>query len=251
MANNNNEKTKGSVQIIVAEALRLKDEGKSLRQIIAMFPENEKEIEELFGVVAFMKSKKDDFAPSKNLLARILQNLPESRPVNAESLEKTALMNEMEANNSKQFVIIDNESEADGGEELAVETISKNNSVSQIVSQKKSLKVWDYFHSFKLAPVMAVVTVVLVVGVSSYEIWGKKGAIEQPPVAESSLSRFAAVASKPVTMSAALDNILSSINQDLNNESSIFNLNSSDANIVTFDKEALNGLINVYNENSL
>ncbi|MFA6552701.1 MAG: hypothetical protein WCT19_04365 [Candidatus Paceibacterota bacterium] len=244
---NNNEKSKGGIQLIVADALRLKDEGKSLRQIAAIFPENEKEIEELFGVVAFMKSKKDEFAPSRSLLGRILQELPESEPAKLESLEKKALISEqMEANNSRQFVIIDNESEAAGGE-VNVETIPKNNSASQ----KTSLKVWDYFHNFKLAPVMAVVVVILVAGVSSYEIWGKKGASEQPPVAQSSLLKFAAVASKPTTMAGALDNVLNSINQDLNNETSLFDLGTADANLVTFDKEALNGLTNTYNENSL
>lgn len=75
MSINNN----GSVEKVLSRALELREEGKPLSEILSLFPECRKELEEMFGVIDAVGKQKNDLIPSEELLANIIARveLPE------------------------------------------------------------------------------------------------------------------------------------------------------------------------------
>lgn len=66
------------LEATLSRALLLKEEGKTLPEILALSPEEEKEIiKEIFEAAACLEAKKDEINPSSEILRKILFNLPD------------------------------------------------------------------------------------------------------------------------------------------------------------------------------
>jgi hypothetical protein len=67
-------KTK-SLEEIFDKVLQFREEGKSFKEILDMFPEHQKEIQELLGIAEIIKKEKTEIVPSKELLDKILSQI--------------------------------------------------------------------------------------------------------------------------------------------------------------------------------
>ena len=63
-----------SLEEIFNQTLKLWEEGKSLKEILDIFPEHQKEIQELFSMAEIIKKEKSGIIPSKELLNKIHKN---------------------------------------------------------------------------------------------------------------------------------------------------------------------------------
>lgn len=69
-----NDKAK-SIEKALEKALYLWEEGKSFQEILDIFPEHKREIEELFEVIEFIKKEKLRLMPQKEILNKILSQI--------------------------------------------------------------------------------------------------------------------------------------------------------------------------------
>ena len=69
-----NNKTK-SLEEIFGQTLNLWEKGKSLPEILAIFPEYQKELKELFDVIEFMKKGKSEIMPGREILNNLLSKI--------------------------------------------------------------------------------------------------------------------------------------------------------------------------------
>lgn len=79
---------------IIEEAIGMKESGKSLPEILHSFPEQEKELSEVFSLVVRLREKGDHVAPKKEMLHTILQSVPalkEVQPIKQDSESKFVL----------------------------------------------------------------------------------------------------------------------------------------------------------------
>jgi hypothetical protein len=73
--NNNDEK----IFEIMNEALKLKDEGKTIPEILDGYPEYRKELEEMFSTINFLNQEKEKIAAPQDVLRKIVTNEEISR----------------------------------------------------------------------------------------------------------------------------------------------------------------------------
>lgn len=73
-----------NLETILSQALLADQQGKTLPEILALFPEEEQEIKEMFEIIADLDAKKDKLNPSPEILQKILTNL-EGRQITAEA----------------------------------------------------------------------------------------------------------------------------------------------------------------------
>jgi hypothetical protein len=241
---NNNEKTKISEQSIVAEALRMKDEGKLLHQITAVFPEHEKEIKELFGVVAYLKSKKSDFEPSPALLSRVLENLG-----NIEMKKETVLdadkpndaiskifedRAEIPENEKKPSRIIIGEDDEDFAENINV-----------VLPSELSPKVKSFWvNQFAIYGSVTLVVAVIAVSAFYYGTWKEMLFPSSANISENT------VVPEPLgTFEEELGKFFKLAESDIQFELGNINKEYADAEVVGGDSKAVINLANTYNEN--
>ncbi len=72
MNSNNNEK----LENVLGEALKFYEEGKSIPEILDLFPEYKKDLEEIFEVIELVRQGKDAIEPSKEVLSEMLNRIP-------------------------------------------------------------------------------------------------------------------------------------------------------------------------------
>lgn len=70
---------------IIMEALKLIEEGKSMPEILNLFPEHIKELGEIFKIMEILGKEKDGVAPDKKLLAKILSEIDAEVTTSGES----------------------------------------------------------------------------------------------------------------------------------------------------------------------
>lgn len=61
---------------ILDEGLKLREQGMSVSEIVSKFPEQADELREIFQITEIIYKRKEQFAPSENLLRKILRALP-------------------------------------------------------------------------------------------------------------------------------------------------------------------------------
>lgn len=64
---------------ILNEALRLQEEGKSIPEILNLFPEQKRALEEMFETIKILKDQKERVMPPKELLSKIITNIETER----------------------------------------------------------------------------------------------------------------------------------------------------------------------------
>lgn len=72
--NNNLEK-------IISEALELQEKGRSIPEILSLFPEYKKELEEMFETIRVLASQKEKILPKQELLTKIISQINPEKSV--------------------------------------------------------------------------------------------------------------------------------------------------------------------------
>ena len=74
---------KNNFEKIIAEALRLKENGKSLPEIFNLFPNNRQELEDVFKAIDFLSFSKEKVLPRPELLTEIISKVSSESKVGA------------------------------------------------------------------------------------------------------------------------------------------------------------------------
>ena len=74
-----------STEKIIFKALELLEKGKSESEILSLFPEHPNEIKELFQTLATVRTAKDAIRPPKELLHKIISQIPDERTEHQEN----------------------------------------------------------------------------------------------------------------------------------------------------------------------
>lgn len=78
---------------ILNKALELKKEGKSVPEILALFPEQKKELEEMFETIKILARQKEKILPPKELLSKIITNTETERYSYREEKGRPSIIN--------------------------------------------------------------------------------------------------------------------------------------------------------------
>jgi hypothetical protein len=70
-----------NLEKIINEALNLKEEGKTISEILNLYPEYKNELKEIFQTIDILNEEKEKVLPSKELLVKILSELTSSKNV--------------------------------------------------------------------------------------------------------------------------------------------------------------------------
>lgn len=73
---------------IIIEALKLKDEGKYLPEILNLFPEHKEELEGLFNVADILSEEKNKITAPENLLLKIITSVDTNRFISRSEEDK-------------------------------------------------------------------------------------------------------------------------------------------------------------------
>ncbi len=84
MSANNNEK----LDKILNEAIELQEKGKSIPEILNLFPEHKETLQEIFQIITILKTQKEQIAPTKELLAQIISRLKVNENVTKQKLSR-------------------------------------------------------------------------------------------------------------------------------------------------------------------
>lgn len=68
--------SKIEIEKSIQEALELREKGKSIPEILSLFPEYRKELEEIFVIIEVLSSEKDKIKPSRVILDKIISQIP-------------------------------------------------------------------------------------------------------------------------------------------------------------------------------
>jgi len=64
-----------NLEKIMSEALELKEKGKTISEILDLYPEYKKELKEMFQIIDILSREKEKILPSKELLTKIISEL--------------------------------------------------------------------------------------------------------------------------------------------------------------------------------
>lgn len=223
MNNNNLEK-------IIDRVLTLIERGKSPREILAMVPEYRKELQEIFQILDLLNVQKEKVAPSKELLAKILSNLPRAESVTEGEVSRYLYRGEQKPNDYAW----------QEGRPSEIITKTKIYDLMTI-----NWKVW--------APLgIIAVAVLIITGLSQFGTKAPQAPITeeapQAPIAAPKQELPVAV-TKPATgnVDEAVDAILAGVSDD----QALFADAEKDAELLAADSQAISDFGQSYNENEL
>lgn len=83
-----NAKNHNQSEKILSEALELWMRGKTIREILDLFPKSKKELREIFQVIDILNQKKESVRPPKESLISIINQLPEAESVTSPATDR-------------------------------------------------------------------------------------------------------------------------------------------------------------------
>lgn len=216
-----------NLEKIISQALILIESGKSPHEILAMLPGYRKELQEIFQILDLLNVQKEKVIPSKELLAKILANLPHAKSVTEKEVSRYLYRGEQKPNDYARQ------------EGRPSKTIIKP-------------KIHDLMTiNWKVWVPLGIIAVVALVVIGSYQ-FGTKA--PQAPVAEETPQAPVAVSqelpvvvTKPATgnIDDAVDAILAGVSDD----KALFVDAEKDAEFIAADSQAISDFGQSYNEN--
>lgn len=212
------------IEKIISQALELQEGGKSIDEIIKLFPGYEKEIEETFLLVSDLEFKKNYLNPSVDLLTTTLQKIKESA---TNEKEESHVYGANEENNDRL------------GDSFRNVNIFLKNILKLGLSAA------------------TIVVLTLIVFVCSY--FGRNGAENNnlsDGVRKEAWEQYIGQAPTPIILSGAsdldgIDEILSDINNELAQEIAMGQEYEEDFNLIFSDSELINEFGKTYDEKIL
>lgn len=213
--NNTNE----TIEKLIERTVQLLDEGKSVSDILNLFPENQKEIKEIIQIINDLSAERKKVVPLREPLSRILAQIP--------SVTKDEM---------SRYLF-------ERGEKL-----EGRSSLITIIKPK----IHDFMTiNWKVWAPLGIIAVVAFVVVSSYQFGAKAPealVAEETPQAPIAVSQeLPIVVVKPPTGNTddAVNAILASVSDDL----AIFTDAEKDAELLAVDSQVISGFGQSYNEN--
>lgn len=195
----------------VEKLLSLYEEGKSDKEIIGIFPENEKEIKEIFLLFSELKNGKEFLNPSRNLLDNTLERIEN----NVTETEKNRYVYKADEKNTGRFGQLKN-----------------NNNFMSI------------FKKLLITGTSIVVIVFIAVGFNHFSGNGK----DKFTLSKESQTPIPSVFIAGVE---TLDEILSDIDKESAQEYSLAKEYDNDYDLATVDAQLINEIGQIYDENTL
>jgi len=197
------------------EALKYYEEGKPISEILNLFPDYKKELQEVFGVISLINSEKKKITPLQGVLTQIIN---QAEPLNVTFLKNNRFLYKEAVNKSQAFL-------------------------NNIFNMKEMIaKQWKIVAPLGLA--------ILLVGFLVFSQGGKK--ITKETEKEIGTLVTPKTASQPTAPMAAAnaDEVVDAFLSDFSGEKSqISEETNEDAGLITSDSQAINDFIQVYSEN--
>lgn len=213
----NNEK----LENILSKALKLYEKGRTILEILNLFPEHRKELEEMFQTIHMLIREKEKIIPPPELLAKIIS----------------------------QIQIQSNVTNAEKSRYLYRGETKGRPSLNIIIRQISNPMTWNWKIILPLGIVAVLVVVVLFFQIGKGPQVAEK---EQPsPIAEQP-QVTGPVVEKPAALPAATGNVDDAVNSviaAIDNELTILNEYDSDAALLELDSQTISDFGQAYNEN--
>ncbi|MDD5430787.1 MAG: hypothetical protein PHP03_00995 [Candidatus Pacebacteria bacterium] len=79
---------KNNSENILMEALKLQEQGRSVQEILNLYPENKNELQEMFETIDFLNKEKNKIEPSKEVLEKIIDQISSEKYVTNEEINR-------------------------------------------------------------------------------------------------------------------------------------------------------------------
>ncbi len=214
MITNNNEK----LEKILSEAIELQEKGKSIPEILNLFPEHKETLQEIFQTITILKTQKAQIAPTKELLAQIISRLKVNEGVTKQESSRYLYRGTKKGRSS-------------------LITIIKN--------QYTMATKWKIIVPVGILALVVAVIMVTQLG-GKREIAGPQPTEQQAPLAEVPVTPLA----KPPVATGNVDDVVNSLFTDSSDEiAQISKAMDDDVALIGLDSQAISDFGQSYNEN--